>query len=244
MNVQGHAFINMSNFYLLGSQMFGMDKDSSDLTLTGQVLPEAKLPPNAPFLQRLVHTARYFRLVPAGKKRLDAFVARYASFRVEPTEDLVEYYRRLEQAVRIFNESGAVHVHTSMMAIAFLGLFQRLLSKGGPPTPKSHAAVAALLAGAKSDGSDAAASSIGVADALDSLGALHRARAGRGRALRAHAGRTRRWNGCETHPPARWARRSRPSWPPTVTAASASWISASATGRRIRCRWSGPCSSS
>jgi pyruvate,water dikinase len=152
--------------------MFGMDKDSSDLTLTGQVLPEAKLPPGAPFLQRLAHTARYFRLVPAGQKRLDAFVARYTSFRVEPTEDLVEYYRRLEQAVRIFNESGALHVHTSMMAIALLGVFQRLFSKGGPPTPKSHAAVAALLAGAKADGSQAAASSIGVADALDSLGAL------------------------------------------------------------------------
>ncbi len=171
-NFQGQAFINMSNFYLLGAQMFGMDKDSSDLTLTGQVLPEAKLPPNAPFLRRLVHTARYFRLVPAGRKRLDAFVARYADFRVEPTEELVEYYQRLEHAVKIFNESGAVHVHTSMMAIALLGVFQRLFSRGGPPTPKSHAAVAALLAGAKADGSDAGASSIGVADALDSLGAL------------------------------------------------------------------------
>lgn len=171
-SVQGHTFINMSNFYLLAAHMFGMDKDSSDLTLTGLVLPEAKLPPDASFLQRLAHTARYFRLVPAGKRRLDAFVARYADFRVEPTEDLVEHYRRLEQAVKIFNESGAVHVHTSMMAIALLGVFQRLFSKGGPPTPKSHAAVAALLAGAKADGAQAAASSIGVADALDSLGAL------------------------------------------------------------------------
>jgi pyruvate,water dikinase len=170
--VQGHTFINMSTFYLLGAQMFGMDKDSSDLTLTGQVLPEAKLPPNAPFLQRLVHSVRYFRLVPAGRKRLDAFVARHASFRVDPTDDLVEWYRRLQRAVEVFSESGAVHVHTSMMAIALLGVFQRLFSKGGPPSPESHAAVAALLAGAKSHSSGAAASSIGVADALDALGAL------------------------------------------------------------------------
>jgi pyruvate,water dikinase len=169
---QGHTFINMSTFYLLGAQMFGMDKDSSDLTLTGQVLPEAKLPPNAPFLQRLVHTLRYFRLVPAGRKRLDAFVARHASFRVEPADNLGEYYRQLQRGVEIFNESAAVHVHTSMMAIALLGVFQRLFSKGGPPTPQSHAAVAALLAGAKSHTSGAAASSIGVADALNSLGAL------------------------------------------------------------------------
>jgi len=171
-NVQGHAFINMTSFYVLGSQMFGMDKNSSDLTLTGQVLPEVKLPPNAPALQRLTHTLRYFRLMPAGKKRLDAFVERYRSFRMEPTEDLVEYSRRLDQARAIFNESGAVHVHTSMMAIALLGLFQRLLSKGGPPSAKSHAAIAALLAGAKAAGSHADASSIGVADALDGLGAV------------------------------------------------------------------------
>ncbi len=169
---QGHTFINMSTFYLLGAQMFGMDKDSSDLTLTGQVLPEAKLPPNAPALKRLVHTLRYFRLVPAGRKRLDAFVARHASFRVEPSDDLVEWYRRLQRAVEVFSESGAVHVHTSMMAIALLGLFQRLFSKGGPPSPRSHAAVAALLAGARSHASGAAASSIGVAGALNDLGAL------------------------------------------------------------------------
>jgi pyruvate,water dikinase len=171
-NVQGHAFINMTNFYVLGSQMYGMDKNSSDLTLTGQVLPEVKLPPNAPAHQRLRHTLQYFRLMPAGKKQLDAFVERYRSFRVEPTEDLVDYLRRLDQARAIFNESGAVHVHTSMMAIALLGLFQRLLSKGGPPSPGSHAAVAALLAGAEAKGSDADASSIGVANALDSLGAV------------------------------------------------------------------------
>jgi pyruvate,water dikinase len=171
-NVQGHAFINMTTFYLLGSQLFGMDKDSSDLTLTGQVLPEAKLPPNAPFLERLVHTVRYFRLVPAGRKRVDAFVARHASFRVEPADDLVEYYRRLEQGVDLFYESAAVHVHTSFMAIALLGLFQRLFSKGGPPSPHSHAAVAALMAGAQSHASNAAASSIGVAGALDNLGML------------------------------------------------------------------------
>ena len=171
-NVQGHAFINMTNFYLLGSQMFGMDKDSSDLTLTGQVLQSAWLPPYASFWQRLVHTLRYFRLVPAGRKRLDAFVARYSAFRVEPTDDPVEHYRRLEQAVGIFFESGAVHVHTSMMAIAFLGLFQRVLSRGGPPTPKSQAAVAALLTGAKAHAANAAQSSIGLADALDDLGAV------------------------------------------------------------------------
>jgi rifampicin phosphotransferase len=170
-NVQGHAFINMTNFYLLGSQMFGMDKDSSDLTLTGQVLPQAKLPPDAPVLQRLVHTLRYFRLIPAGRKRLNAFVARHSGFRVEPTEDLAEYYRRLDQARAIFYESGAVHVQTSLMAMAFLGLFQRLLSRGGPPSVKSHAAVAALLAGAKSHAPKAAESSIGLADALDVLGA-------------------------------------------------------------------------
>jgi pyruvate,water dikinase len=169
-NVQGHAFINMSNFYLLGSQMFGMDKDSSDLTLTGVVLPPAQLPPNAPFPRRLAHTLRYFRLVPAGRKRLDAFVARYASFRVEPAADLPEYYRRLAQAVEIFDESGAVHVHTSMMAIALLGVFQRLLSRGGPPSPRSHAAVAALLAGAKANAPNADESSVGLADALDRLG--------------------------------------------------------------------------
>ncbi len=170
-NVQGHTFINMASGYLLGSQMFGMDKESYDLTLTGMVQPEAKLPPKAPFLQRLAHTVRYLRLVPAGRKRLDAFVTRYGAFRVEPTDDLIEYYRRLEQAVRILSESGDVHVHTSMTAIAILNLFQRLLSKGGPPSAKSHAAVAALLSGAKADGADAAASSIGVVDALDSLGA-------------------------------------------------------------------------
>jgi len=170
-NVQGHAFINMTNFYLLGSQMFGMDKDSSDLTLTGQVLPQAKLPPEAPALQRLMHTVRYFRLIPAGRKRLNAFVTRYTGFRVEPTEDLVEYYRRLDQARAIFFESGAVHVQTSLMAMAFIGLFQRLLSRGGAPTVKSHAGVAALLAGAKSDAPKAAESSIGLADALDILGA-------------------------------------------------------------------------
>jgi pyruvate,water dikinase len=170
-NVQGHAFINMTNFYLLGSQMFGMDKDSSDLTLTGQVLPTAKLPPDAPALERLMNTVRYFRLIPAGRKRLNAFVARHTGFRVEPTKDLVEYYRRLDQARAIFYESGAVHVQTSLMAMGFLGLFQRLLSRGGPPSAKSHAAVAALLAGAKSDAPRAAESSIGLADALDILGA-------------------------------------------------------------------------
>jgi len=170
-NVQGHAFINMTNFYLLGSQMFGMDKDSSDLTLTGQVLPMAKLPPDAAAVERLMNTVRYFRLIPAGRKRLNAFVARHTGFRVEPTEDLVEYYRRLDQARAIFYESGAVHVQTSLMAMGFLGLFQRLLSRGGPPTAKSHAAVAALLAGAKSDAPRVAESSIGLADALDILGA-------------------------------------------------------------------------
>lgn len=171
-NVQGHALINMASGYLLGSQMFGMDKESYDLTLTGMVQPEAMLPPDAPFVQRLMHTVRYIRLVPAGRKRLDAFVARYAFFRVEPTEDLVEHYQRLERAVRIYNESGAVHVHTSMMAIALLNLFQRVLSKGGQPSPQTHAAVAALLSGARSDAPNAADSSIGVADALDNLGAL------------------------------------------------------------------------
>jgi len=170
--VHGHVFINMSNFYLLGAQMFGMDKDSSDLTLTAHVLPEAKLPPNASAWRRLVHMLRYFSLVPAGRKRLDAFVARCASFGVEPALDLAEYYRRLQQAIDVVNESAAVHVHTSMMAIALLGLFQRIFSKGGPPGPKSQAAVAALLAGAKSRAPDAAASSIGVADALNDLGAL------------------------------------------------------------------------
>jgi pyruvate,water dikinase len=83
----------------------------------------------------------------------------------------VEYYRRLDHARAIFYESGAVHVQTSLMAMGFLGLFQRLLSRGGPPTAKSHAAVAALLAGAKSDAPRAAESSIGLADALDVLGA-------------------------------------------------------------------------
>ncbi|HTS52756.1 MAG TPA: PEP/pyruvate-binding domain-containing protein [Burkholderiales bacterium] len=170
--VHGHVFINMSNFYLLGSQMFGMDKDSSDLTLTGHVLPEATLPPSAPALQRLSHTLRYFSLVPAGRKRLDAFIARYSSFRVEPSEDLAEHYRRLQSALDLVNESAAVHVHTSMMAIALLGLFQRIFSKGGPPSAKSQAAVAALLAGAKAHAAGAAASSIGVADALNDLGAL------------------------------------------------------------------------
>jgi pyruvate,water dikinase len=171
-NVQGNAFINMTNFYLLGSQMFGMDKDSSDLTLTGQVLPPAWIPPNASFWQRLVHTLRYFRLVPAGRKRLLAFVARYSAFRVEPADDPLEHYRSLEHAVRVFFESGAVHVHTSMMAIAVLGVFQRVLSRGGPPTPASQAAVAALLTGAKAHAPDVAQSSIGLADALDGLGAL------------------------------------------------------------------------
>jgi len=171
-SVQGHTFISTAAGYLLGTQMFGMSKESYDLTLTGQVLPAAKLPPKAPLLQRLMHTVRYLRLIPAGKKRLDAFVARYSSFRVEPTEDLIEYYRRLDQAVKIYSESGSVHVHTSMMAIGFLNLFQGLLSKGGPPTAKSQAAVAALLAGAKADADHADKSSIGVTDALDSLGAL------------------------------------------------------------------------
>ncbi len=170
LNFQGHAFINMANFYLLGSQMFGMDKASSDLTLTGQVLPESRLPPNAPSIKRMLNTMRYFRLIPAGRVRLDAFVQRFRSFRVEPTEDLPDYARRLDQAREVFNESGAVHVHTSLMAMAFIGLFQRLLSKGGAPTPASHAAVAALLSGAKSDAANAAESSIGVADALDVVG--------------------------------------------------------------------------
>ncbi len=171
-NFQGHAFINMTNFYLLGSQMFGMDKDSSDLTLNGVVLPAAKLPPDAPFLKRLMNTLRYARLVPAGRKRLNAFVAGNGKHRVQPTEDPVEYYRSIEQARTVLDESTAVHVHTSMMAIALLGVFQRVFSKGGPPTPKSHAAVAALLAGAKSTAPNAAESSIGLADALDALGAL------------------------------------------------------------------------
>ena len=171
-NVQGHTFISMAAGYLLSTQIFGMDKESYDLTLTGMVQPEAKLPPKAPFGPRLVHTLRYFRLVPAGRKRLDAFVARYSSFRVEPTEDLVEYYRRLEQAVRIYSESGDVHVHTSMMAIALLGVFQRLFSRGGPPSAKSQAAVAALLAGAKSKAPEAGESSIDLGDALDRLGSL------------------------------------------------------------------------
>ena len=170
-NVQGHAFINMTNFYLLGSQMFGMDKASSDLTLTGQVLPPAWEPRAAPPLARLAHTLRYFRLVPVGPRRLDAFVARNADFCVEPSEDPLEHYRHLERGREIFFESGAVHVHTSMMAIALLGVFQRALSRGGPPTARSQAAVAALLTGAKAHAPDAAHSSIGLADALDGLGA-------------------------------------------------------------------------
>jgi pyruvate,water dikinase len=169
-NIQGHAFINMTTFYLLGAQMFGMDKASSDLTLTGMVLPELKLPPKASVRARLVHTLRYLRLIPAGRKRLDAFVARYTGFRVEPADDLQEYYRRLDQARGVFFESGAVHVQTSMMAIALLGLFQRLLSRGGPPTPGSQAAVAALMSGAQVDAPRAQESSIGLADALDALG--------------------------------------------------------------------------
>ena len=52
-----------------------------------------------------------------------------------PPDDLVEYFRQLERGREIFYESGAVHVHTSMMAIALLGLFQRLLDRGGPPSP-------------------------------------------------------------------------------------------------------------
>jgi pyruvate,water dikinase len=174
-NVQGHAFINMTNFYLLGSLMFGMDKASSDLTLTGQVLPPAWEPPAASASARLAHTLRYFRLVPVGPKRLDAFVARNAAFHIEPCDDPVEYYRRLEHGREIFYESGAVHVHTSMMAIALLGVFQRTLSRGRPPTAASQAGVAALLAGAKAHAPDAAHSSIGLADALDALGAQIRA---------------------------------------------------------------------
>jgi len=50
-------------------------------------------------------------------------------------------------------------------------LFQRLLNRGGPPTAASHAAVAALLAGAKAEASAVEESSIGLADALDLLGA-------------------------------------------------------------------------
>jgi pyruvate,water dikinase len=174
--------------------MFGMDKDSSDLTLTGVVLPQAWLPPNAPFLQRLVHTVRYALLVPAAGKRLDAFVARYHSFRVEPSADPVEYHRRLGEAVAIFYESGAVHVHTSMMAIALLGVFQRLLSKRGPPTPQSHAAVAALLAGAKSHAANAADSSVGLADALDIVGAQIAAQPGAAeRFLQAPASQALEW---------------------------------------------------
>lgn len=169
-NIQGHTFINMSNFYLLGAQMFGMDKDSSDLTLTGQVLPAAPLPPNAPFLQRLSHTLGYFRLIPTARKRLDDFVASHGSAAVEATDDLPEYFARLERMRLMFFESGAVHVHMSMMAIALLGLFQRLFSRGTAPGARSHAAVAALLAGAKSGAEHSAESSIGVADALDRLG--------------------------------------------------------------------------
>jgi pyruvate,water dikinase len=170
-NVQGHAFINMSNLYLLGSQMFGMAKEDADLTLTGQVLPPAKLPPPAPAWVRLRHTLRYMRLIPAGRKRLDAFIAREAGFRIEPTDDLAEYARRLDAGRAVFEESGAVHVHACMMAIALLNLFDRLLSKGGAPSAKSHAAAAALLAGAKWKRPEASESSIGLADALDRLGA-------------------------------------------------------------------------
>lgn len=170
-NVQGHAFINMANFYMLGSQMFGMAKDDADLTLTGQVLPPAKLPVPAPAWVRLGHTLRYMRLIPAGRKRLEAYIARHAGFRVEPTDDLPEYARRLDAARAVFEESGAVHVHACMMAIALLNLFDRLLRKGGPPTAKSHAAAAALLAGAKWKRPEATESSIGLADALDRLGA-------------------------------------------------------------------------
>jgi rifampicin phosphotransferase len=193
-NVQGHTFINMAAGYLLGTQMFGMDKEGYDLTLTGMVQPEAKLPAAAPFVPRLMHTLRYLRLVPAGKKRLDAFVARYAAFRVAPRDDPVEHYRRLDQAVSIYGESGDVHVHTSMMAIAFLNLFQRLLSKGGPPSARSHAAMAALLTGAKSHAPDAEKSSIGVTDALDRLGALIAAQpADADRFVRMGAGEALQW---------------------------------------------------
>jgi pyruvate,water dikinase len=169
-NVQGHTFINMTNFYVLGAQMFGMDKDSSDLTLTGQVLPPAVLPPNASLLQRLSHTIGYFRLMPKARRRLEDFVARHGASSVEPVGDPVEYFARLERMRLVFFESGAVHVHMSMMAIALLGLFQRLLSRGGTPDARSHASVAALLAGAKSVVEHSAESSIGVADALDRLG--------------------------------------------------------------------------
>jgi rifampicin phosphotransferase len=169
-NVQGHTFINMTNFYVLGAEMFGMDKDSSDLTLTGQVLPPATLPPNAPLLQRLQHTIGYFRLMPKARMRLEDFVARHGTSSVDPVDDPVEYFSRLERMRLVFFESGAVHVHTSMMAIALLGLFQRLLNRGGAPGARSHAAVAALLAGAKSVAERSAESSIGVADALDRLG--------------------------------------------------------------------------
>lgn len=169
LNVQGHTFINMTNMYALGTQMFGMSKETCDLTLTGQVLPPARRPADASLLARLEHTVRYFLQMPQARKRLDAFVERYASLRIEASDDPAEHYRRIDAARVVLSESAAVHVQTSMMAIALLGLFQRLLSRGGPPTADSHAAVAALLAGAKSDVAHALESSIGVAEVLDTL---------------------------------------------------------------------------
>ena len=174
-NTQGHVFINMSNFDPLERKMFGMDKDSSDLTLTGRALPEAKLSADADIAStaRAGYLALYFSLVPAGRRRLDAFVARYASFRVEPTADLVKHDRRMQGAIEVVNEGAAVHIHTSLMAIALLGLFQRVFSKGAPPSARGRKPQWQRCWRERSrKTSGAAASSIGVADALNDLGAL------------------------------------------------------------------------
>ncbi len=179
---------------------------------------------------------RYFRLVPAGRKRLDAFVARYATFRVEPDRgpgrvlpapgaggrDL----QRVRRCPRPYLDDGDC-VAGRVPAIAQQG------RAADPEVPCRGRGAAGRGEGRRlgrgcelhrrdgrtgqSRGADSGAS---------------RERQSASRACR----RTRRWNGCETHPPARRARRSRPSWSRTDTAASASWISASATGRRILCR--------
>ena len=189
-NVAGARVHQHGECYLLGSQMFGMDKESSDLTLTGHG-PAAR---------------RSFRPTP---RSCSGWHTRYATSGWCPPAKTARCLRRalrhvsrgaqrgsgrvlpsaLEHAVKIFSESGDVHVHTSMMAIAFLDLFQQFLSKGGPPSAEV-ACSGRRAAGWGESRRRGRGCELHRRDgrAGQSRGA-DSGRAGRGRALRAHAGR-------------------------------------------------------
>jgi pyruvate,water dikinase len=170
-NFYGHLFINMNTMYFMGTQVLGAGKEELDYALAGCVLPDVDLGPSAPFHQRLLNTVRYFRLLFQARERLDAFTRRTADFRWVPGQEVATAYRRIDEAADLVREAFAVHVHTSTLSGALLGLILRVLSGGKRPDAQHNADAAALLAQSSAGSTDAhvSSSSLGMAEAMDKV---------------------------------------------------------------------------